>query len=82
MITSPFRVRLGALKHFGNSLEIEVTILAANRNETLTGAAVAGKSSDDVNFVNLAYQPFDAAEWPVRPSGLLGPVQFIPMKVL
>ena len=28
----------------------------------------------DINFVNVAYRPFDASEWPVLPSGLLGPV--------
>ena len=28
----------------------------------------------EINFVNINYKPFDAANWPLTPSGLLGPV--------
>ena len=30
--------------------------------------------------VTIAYRPFDASDWPVRPSGLLGPVRLMPMR--
>jgi hypothetical protein len=28
----------------------------------------------DINFVGIDYKPFDASRWPVRTSGLIGPV--------
>jgi hypothetical protein len=34
---------------------------------------------NDINFVNLDYRPFNAANWPVRDSGLLGPVTLTPV---
>jgi hypothetical protein len=34
-----------------------------------------------MNFVNVNYKPFDAADWPLRPSGLLGPVRLVPMRL-
>jgi hypothetical protein len=32
--------------------------------------------------VNINYQPFDASGWSIAPSGLLGPVKLVPMKML
>jgi len=32
--------------------------------------------------VNISYQPFDASGWSSMPSGLLGPVQLLPLKAL
>jgi hypothetical protein len=34
----------------------------------------------DINFVGIDYRPFDASKWPVRPSGLLGPVTLQALK--
>jgi hypothetical protein len=35
---------------------------------------------NEINFVNLFYQPFDASAWEPMASGLLGPVQIISLK--
>ncbi len=32
--------------------------------------------------VNIGYKPFDASDWPLRESGLLGPVRLIPLKTI
>jgi hypothetical protein len=34
----------------------------------------------EINFVNINYKPFDAAAWPLTPSGLLGPVTLTPLR--
>ena len=81
-IASPFRLRLGTLKPTGNTLEVEVTNLAANRIRDMDRRGLTWRIFHEINFVNKAYKPFDAAEWPVRPSGLLGPVRLLPMGVL
>ena len=39
---------------------------------------VAWKNFHEINFVNVHYKPFDAADWPLQPSGLLGPVRLVP----
>ncbi len=38
------------------------------------------KAFHEINFVNIDYQPFDASVWPAHPSGLLGPVELIPIR--
>jgi hypothetical protein len=62
------------LKPKGNVLEIKVTSVAANHIRDLDRRGVPWKKFHDINFVNLNYQPFDAADWPLTDSGLLGPV--------
>jgi len=76
VITEPFELDLpaGALKLTGNLLEIEVTNLAINRIADLDRRGVEWKYFHDINFVNIDYEPFDASQWPVSPSGLLKPV--------
>jgi hypothetical protein len=83
----PFRVAVGAhLKPGRNTLEVEVTNLAANRVRDLDRRKVNWKYFYDAN---LAYHPdsrrrgvLDAADWPLRDSGLLGPVTLTPVKRL
>lgn len=75
----PYRLETGPLRETGNELEIEVTNLSANRIRDLDRRGVRWKIFHDINFVNIDYQPFDASEWPVRPSGLLGPVTLVPL---
>lgn len=58
----------------GNKLEVEVTNLSANRIRGLDQDGINWRKFHDINFVNIEYKPFDASKWPVRPSGLLGPV--------
>ncbi|GAC1516465.1 MAG: hypothetical protein NVS1B4_11560 [Gemmatimonadaceae bacterium] len=74
LVARPFQVETGALKPTGNVLEVDVTNLSANRVRDLDRRHVAWKIFRDINFVGLDYKPFDASEWPVRTSGLIGPV--------
>lgn len=74
---APFRVFVPALKPTGNKLEIEVTNVAANRIRDLDRRKVPWKYFHEINFVNINYKPFDASEWPLYDSGLLGPVTLI-----
>ena len=76
LIIPPFRVDLPAsvLLPKNNVLEVEVTNTSANRIRDLDRRKVPWKNFYDVNFVNIDYKPFDASNWPVTESGLLGPV--------
>ncbi|MBI5386888.1 MAG: hypothetical protein HZA90_19625 [Verrucomicrobia bacterium] len=79
LLTPPFRVAAGSLKARANLLEVEVTNVSANRIRDLDRRKVPWKSFQDINFVNLGYKPFDASNWPLTDSGLLGPVRLIPL---
>jgi len=75
----PFQYPLGAYLRSGkNVLEIEVTNLAANRIRDMDQRGINWKYFYDINVVNLNYRPLDASGWPLRDSGLLGPVSLIP----
>jgi hypothetical protein len=74
LIAPPFRVVVDNLKLTGNTLEVEVTSVAANRIRDLDRRGVQWKIFKDINFVNLDYLPFDASNWPLTDCGLLGPV--------
>jgi hypothetical protein len=77
----PHRIDLrGLLEKGKNVLEVEVTNLAANRIADLDRRKVEWKAFHEINFVNIDYQPFDASVWPAHPSGLLGPVELIPIR--
>lgn len=79
----PFRVSLGdRLRPGRNVIEIEVTNLAANRIRDLDRRGVDWKIMHEINFVDIDYRPFDASAWPLTPSGLLGPVQLVPQRIL
>jgi len=79
----PFRLRVGAwLRPGRNLLELEVTNLTANRIRDLDRRHVDWKIMQEINFVDIDYRPFDAAAWPLTPSGLLGPVTLTPLKNL
>jgi len=83
LFCDPFEVKVGSfLKSGRNHLEVEVTNLAANRIRDLDRRGVNWKSFHEINFVNLQYKPFDASNWPLRDSGLLGPVRLVPLKTL
>ena len=79
----PFAVDLppGALKPGRNVLEIDVTNLSANRIRDLDRRGVKWRNFHNINVVNIDYRPFDASKWPIRDSGLLGPVRLIPQNV-
>ncbi len=80
LFAPPFQVTVSALKPTGNVLEIDVTNVAANRVRDLDRRKVAWKIFHEINFVNINYKPFDASDWPIRPSGLLGPVRITLMR--
>lgn len=76
----PFRMRVGQFLRPGrNVLEIDVTNLAANRIRDLDQRKVAWKIMREINYVDIRYQPFDASQWDLSPSGLLGPVRLVPL---
>ncbi len=77
----PMHTKIGAFLQPGrNVLALEVTNLAANRIRDLDRRKVEWKKFHEINFVNIFYQPFDAATWPLQPSGLLGPVRLVPLR--
>jgi hypothetical protein len=82
LFARPFCVETGALRPTGNELEIEVTNLSANRIRDLDVRHVPWKVFQDINFVGIDYRPFDASGWPLKPSGLLGPVRLRPLASL
>ncbi len=76
----PFEVPVGqALRAGQNVLQIDVTNVAANRIRDLDRRHVQWKRFYEINFVNKNYQPFDASGWPIRTSGLVGPVALRPV---
>lgn len=79
LIGPSFRVTLNEVEPTANTLEIEVTNLAANRIRDLDRRGVDWRIFEDINLVDREYGPFDATAWPVMPSGLLGPVRLVPL---
>jgi hypothetical protein len=74
-----------ALLPKGNLLEVEVTNVSANRIRDLDQRGVKWKIFHDINIVSdvdSIYKPFDASQWPLTPSGLIGPVMLQPEKAL
>ena len=77
----PYRAPVGRFLAPGrNRLEIEVTNLSANRIRDMDLRKVNWKIFREINFVDHNYNEFDAAQWPLTPSGLLGPISLTPMK--
>lgn len=75
----PFQARVGKyLKKGINTIKIEVVSLMANRIRYMDRQKIQWKNYHEINFVNINYKPFDAANWPVMPSGLTGPVHIVP----
>jgi len=74
----PFDTLIAApLKIGRNVLTIDVTSTASNRIRDLDKRGVQWKNGK--NFVNIDYKPFDASGWLLKPSGLLGPIQLVPL---
>jgi hypothetical protein len=84
LLIPPYRVTVNNLKPTGNLLEVEVTSTSANRIRDLDQRGVKWQNFRDINFVNQDYKPFNAANWPLTDSGLLGPVtltEMLPVKL-
>ncbi|WP_147206366.1 glycosyl hydrolase [Segetibacter aerophilus] len=77
----PFEARIGKYLHAGkNTITIEVANLMANRIRYMDRAKIEWRKYHEINFVNIDYKNFDAANWKVQPSGLEGPVTITPFK--
>ena len=63
------------LKSGKNTLRIEVTNLMANRIRDLDRRKVEWRNYHEINFVNIDYKNFDAGNWSLMESGLIGPVK-------
>ncbi|WEK20169.1 MAG: glycosyl hydrolase [Candidatus Pedobacter colombiensis] len=71
----PFQARVGKyLKAGTNTIKIEVVNLMANRIHYMDQQKIQWRNYHEINFVNINYKPFDASNWLVMPSGLIGPV--------
>ena len=64
-----------------NILEIEVTNLPANRIADMDRRGVKWRIFIDINIAALGYKKGTYAGWEPVPSGLLGPVRIIPLKI-
>jgi hypothetical protein len=78
LFAPPFRLPV-KLQAGENELTVEVTNVAANRIRDLDRRKVKWQIFEDINFVGInfkdnKYLPFNAAKWPIRDAGLLGPV--------
>ena len=80
VILSPFQFRVDRLKPGRNVLKVEVTNVSANRVRDLDRRHIPWKVMCDINLVDIRYKPFDAANWPVRDAGLMGPVTLVPVR--
>jgi len=75
----PFQARIGKyLKPGNNTIQIEVVNLMANRIRYMDMKKIPWRNYHEINFVNINYKDFDAANWMVMPSGLIGPVTITP----
>jgi hypothetical protein len=74
----PYRLRVKDLLKKGNNvIEIEVANLMANRIKDMDTKGLTWRAYHEINFVNINYQPFDAANWKVAPAGLAGEATLI-----
>lgn len=74
----PYEVRVDPfLKAGANKIEVDVTNTAANRISAMDRCGTEWKIFGDINFVNMNYQSFTAANWKTTLSGIEGPVQLI-----
>ncbi|RZK76192.1 MAG: glycoside hydrolase, partial [Pedobacter sp.] len=71
----PFQLQVTEeLRKGSNTLKIEVANLMANRIKDMDQHKIDWRNYHEINFVNIDYKPFDASNWKVMPSGLIGPV--------
>jgi hypothetical protein len=84
LISHPFRIAVGEhLQPGRNTLEVEVTNLAANRIADMDRRQVNWKYFYDANLASQRQRSgLDASQWPPFDSGLLGPVQLVPVQEL
>ena len=77
----PFKVAIGEQLLPGkNTLEVEVTNVAANRIADMDRRGVKWKIFRDANVSSVNGGNLDASKWPVREAGLMGPVTLTPQR--
>lgn len=75
----PFEARIGKyLKPGNNTIKVEVVNLMANRIRDMDRKKIEWRKYHEINFVNINYKNFDASNWPLMSSGLIGPVSITP----
>lgn len=75
----PYLLSVGDFLQEGeNTVEIEVANLMANRIRYMDRNHLEWRAYHEINFVNIDYEPFDAAKWKPAPSGLGGEVRLVP----
>ncbi len=79
----PYSCYVGDYLRLGeNFIEIEVTNLPANRIAEMDREQIPWRKFKEINIVKLNYEEGNYAHWQPMESGLLGPVQLIPMKTI
>jgi hypothetical protein len=63
-----------------NTIEIEVTNLSLNKIIQLDKEGVVWKNYNEINFVNIRYQPYDASDKKPEESGLLSKIYLYPVR--
>ena len=77
----PFNLRIGKfLKPGTNTIALEVCNLMANRIRYMDRNKMEWRKYHEINFVNINYKDFNAANWSVQPSGLDGTINIVPIK--
>lgn len=72
----PYEISLGNfLKNGRNEIKIEVANLMANHIRYLDQIGVNWRNYNEINFVNIDYQPFDASNWSIMESGISGRIE-------
>jgi len=73
MWSIPFNLRVGKYLRAGkNEIRIEVANLMANHIRYMDQHHIPWRQYHEINFVNINYKDFDAANWSIQPSGLAG----------
>ncbi|WP_207422302.1 glycosyl hydrolase [Desertivirga brevis] len=78
----PFKARIGQYLKPGkkNTIRIEVANLMANRIRDMDKKGIQWRNYNEINFVNINYLSFNAANWKPQTSGLIGPVTITPFR--
>lgn len=77
----PYTLRVGKyLKDKENRIQIDVTNLPFNRIRSYDKKGIRWRMFKDINIVNVNYDASTYDSWPLQPSGLLAPVQLVPVR--
>lgn len=76
----PYQVYLpAAILQQENKIELRIHNLSANAIIKMDKAQIPWKKFYDINFVDISYQPFNAANWQPVASGILGNLTLSPI---